>query len=125
MNCPKCDGTESAIEIYDVFDRDDGGVDEHCHCGKCDYRWIVINPADKRLKSAIEKLKAFQPKAHNIQFDVCHCRSKALMLSYQLGHGREEARENGTEGCGFWCAKCGWGNAGSREVKPDLTTKED
>lgn len=38
------------------------------------------------------------------------------MLSYQLGSEREE-REGDREGCGYWCAKCDWGNAGSRFIQ--------
>lgn len=120
MNCPKCGVLENAVEIEDVVERDDGGVDEYCHCEKCDYRWIVINPGDIRLKRAVIKLKEFQPKAHNIQFGVCHCRSKALMLSYQLGQDREKLSKDGKEACGFLCAKCGFGNAGWREVKESV-----
>lgn len=112
MICPKC-GEEETIEVYDAIDRADGGVDELCRCG-CGYQWTVVNPGDKYLKRVIDRLKTFQSGAINIQFDVCHCRSKALMLTYQTG--KDRARDGDKESCGYWCAKCGFGNAGSRPV---------
>lgn len=119
MSCPKCKDEET--DVVDTVNRDDGGIDELCRCGVCGYEWTVINPGDRRLKAAVDKLKKWQSEAHNIQFTDCACNKKALMLSYQLAHDREKERQSikgvKKENCGYWCFHCGWGNAGARDAQ--------
>lgn len=44
------------------------------------------------------------------------CKKRGSFLSYIIPwHGDAEIKE-GRQNCGYVCFKCGWGNAGSREV---------
>lgn len=70
----------------------------------------------KRLqyRTAIRRLRQFQPKATSIRGGTCHCPIKALMLSYI--HPDYVSTKNGKEHCGYWCTHCDFANAGSRKI---------
>lgn len=42
---------------------------------------------------------------------------QAGQVSFQLPSDWDLPIKNGKEFCGFWCCRCGWGNAGSREIE--------
>jgi hypothetical protein len=70
-------------------------------------------------KRAVILLLRFQPAAIRIRFEYqcpqrgCRCE---YFLSYQLPH-LDKLRGKDEETCGFYCPRCGWGNAGSRPIK--------
>lgn len=65
---------------------------------------------------AVYKLLAWQPLAKRIRFyGKCHCGNK-YMLTYQQD-GLDYLRGENEETCGYYCYRCGFGNAGSREVR--------
>lgn len=74
---------------------------------------------------ALHRLRALQPDAYAIRRLTCHCPTKALMLSYRVPISGDDpgwlAREKSLaaqneQTCGFFCATCGFTNAGSREA---------
>lgn len=67
-----------------------------------------------------ERLLEIWSDAIHIRETVCHCRQRALMLSFQLPQYLD-LNKDGSEKCGYWCALCGWSNAGAR----DVSTVED
>lgn len=62
------------------------------------------------------RLRAIWPDAVRIEQTVCHCRRRALMLSFVLPNldrlriDRDGLRQE----CGYWCTVCDFSNAGSR-----------
>lgn len=79
------------------------------------------------LHAARKALLIVQPEAIYIrlEMDRCpDCKRSGGFVSYQLpedlpGGERYTERNDGHEGCGFYCVKCGWGNAGSRKVSDE------
>lgn len=64
----------------------------------------------------VSKLRRWQPLALNIRYegrcDSCHHEG---LHSYQLPG--DKARDTTREDCGYWCAACGFSNAGAREIE--------
>ncbi len=79
-----------------------------------------IDRDNETLKQwAVRKLLSFQPGAQRIRFEercpIARCRSK-FYLSYQVAD--VDRRLNDVlEDCGYYCPRCGFGNAGGRPVK--------
>lgn len=69
------------------------------------------------FEEAVKKLLRWQPMARNIRQTVCHCRNKALMLSYQLPGDETRQRRAGMESCGYFCTGCKFANGGAREIE--------
>lgn len=69
-------------------------------------------------KRAVIKLLKWKPEAYSIQFHLCHCRKRAVMLSYLQPEFEPKIRAdpNGDQWqeCGYLCGGCEFGNAGSR-----------
>lgn len=75
------------------------------------------------FETALQKLYAAQPQACGIRRETCHCPKRALLLSYRLpipdtdeGWAAREAAlaVEEMQTCGFFCATCGFSNAGTR-----------
>jgi hypothetical protein len=62
---------------------------------------------------AVIRLLKWQPEAAHIRFQGrCHqCRCEFL-LSYQTALDYDRGQHEET--CGYYCPRCGWGNAGAR-----------
>jgi hypothetical protein len=79
---------------------------------------MSIRYTDQECKNAQRRLIEVQPTADDFRFSLCHCRKKALMVSYTLPGDQKRHKQPDEEDCGYWCARCGWGNAGARSIKP-------
>lgn len=76
------------------------------------------------IADAQAKLQAtYDQRAYAIQHcPPCHCAQRSQLFFSFLLEGIPEQRrvdQDGTilEDCGYYCATCGWGNAGGRVVK--------
>lgn len=61
---------------------------------------------------SVQLARAHWPEAANLRVSPCHCRHKLPMLSFQLAG--DKPRGEADETCGYFCASCGFSNAGSR-----------
>jgi len=99
------------------------GVRMNRHCvlnliGKVD-----LAKASPKKRAVVWLLKIW-PNGHRIRFGICHCRKKAIMLTYQLpGDNGTHTERNGEqwEICGYMCAGCDFSNAGERPVTKPRT----
>ena len=86
-------------------------------CELCGLRWVNAQPE--------RTLSDQHPEAYSIR-DVeekCPgCRKMGGFKSYLTGRERVTDKE-GKELCGYYCEKCGWGNAGNRDA--DHVTQAD
>ena len=55
---------------------------------------------------------------HEGKCDIC---KHPTLLSLQLPD--DVVRGDGWETCGYYCYRCGWSNAGAREVKPSADVR--
>lgn len=80
------------------------------------YRQLRTGAARKtRKRYVICKLLDWQPLAHHIRFEGnCHCKN-GLLISFRLPFEKPNPRA-GVEYCGYYCAACGFSNAGTRTV---------
>lgn len=67
-------------------------------------------------QDATKRLQAWQPDAQRIHFHKCDVCKSGLMLSYILPQ-YEKTFPGGWENCGYWCSRCGFGNAGRRLIE--------
>ena len=67
------------------------------------------------------RLRALWPNAAEIRYagwcDVCKRPSLWSFTESQWDMPRQDARGTMLEGCGFWCERCGFSNAGLRRVE--------
>lgn len=63
---------------------------------------------------AVRRLMERYPDARQVRFEgKCpNCR-RTWLMSFVLGAA--DKRADGRQNCGYFCAACNWGNAGSRE----------
>jgi hypothetical protein len=73
--------------------------------------------------SAVSSIKRLHPDSDEIRHaGKCpNCKQRTTLYSYQLPG--DHPRGKGEETCAYWCANCGWGNAGSRPSL-DMETTE-
>lgn len=88
---------------------------------------VDLAQAHPKQRMVIKLLK-WQPLAEAIRFETdAHCKG-AYFLSYQLPGDKHIVRSDpAQESCGYYCPRCGWGNAGSRpkRLKPNELGTED
>ena len=69
-----------------------------------------------KAQMSVNTINVLWPEAINIRYegrcDICH---RHTLFTFQLPEDHAVNRGINSEQCGYWCAGCGWSNAGARD----------